>query len=281
MSRLEEYCALLGNIYGERIVKLFTSKNENAFTLTMNNEENNQKAKKDYDREKGEGCKTCKDKFRNENNKNFFKRNLEFPGWIEYLNFSGTIPAKEIMIIGVEPPPLKDQINISFGLGLYPIQNDGKLNIQGLGKNELWEYINQLFLGKLDVIKQKIYITDLCKCNDHTEKKEMWSKCLTKCLIEEIKLINPKLIIFQGWDSYKYLMNFLFHKGLREEPDFSKNLSDDPHYDMLCFNQKEIHFFTIIHQASFRYMKKEEKSEYITRMQKFIETQIYRGILNY
>ena len=31
----------------------------------------------------------------------------------------------------------------------------------------------------------------------------MWEKCLSKCLIEEIKLINPKLIIFQGWSNVR------------------------------------------------------------------------------
>jgi len=152
---------------------------------------------------------------------------------------------------------------------------------QQRNKNKLWKYLNLLFLNKLSVIKPKVYITDLCKCNDETKDKEMWTRCLSICLIKEIELINPNLIIFQGWNSYKYLMNYLYDEGLRGKLDFSKNLYDDPYYGMLSFNQKEIHSFTIVHQASFfRYKKKEEKgSEYITRMQKFIETQIFQDIL--
>ena len=233
MSRLEEFYCLLKHIYGKSIVEAFTVKNKNESKLTMNNELANLKAKKNYDREEGEGCTTCKPPIYR--NSNFSKRILEFPGWIEYLDFTGNTLAKEIMIIGEAPTTLKDQINISFGLGLYPIEDDGTLNFDQLKKiyseektqlndileilkgNQLWEYLNLLFLYKLNVIKPKIYITDLCKCNDdiktnkkkHQKNKNMWANCLTKCLIEEIKLINPKLIIFQGWESYKSVMKYL------------------------------------------------------------------------
>jgi len=76
MNRLDTYCRLLKDIYGERIVKSFTMRNENNFTLKMNNEHDNQKTKKYYDRKDGEGCDTCKPSFRNIKTVNFFKRNF-------------------------------------------------------------------------------------------------------------------------------------------------------------------------------------------------------------
>lgn len=131
MSRLEEFYCLLKHIYGKSIVEAFTVKNKNESKLTMNNELANLKAKKQYQRKESEGCITCKAIYRNPN---FPKRILEFPGWIGYLDFSGNTPAKEIMIIGEAPTTLEDQINISFGLGLYSIEDDGKLNFDQLKK---------------------------------------------------------------------------------------------------------------------------------------------------
>lgn len=318
MDRLDTYCKLLEDIYGKSIVKSFTTRNENNFTLKMNNVADNQKAKKNYDRKEGEGCKICKDKFRNENNINFFKRNLEFPGWIRFLNFSGTTPAKEIMIIGVEPPKLKVQINISFGLGYYPIDDSGNLNFDQLRetysgeenlfnkikknqeqKNKLWDYLNLLFLKKLNIIKPKIYITDLCKCYDHTKKKEMWKECLTEYLIKEIELINPTLIIFQGGKSYKFVTRYLRSKGLIKskpiileetesyypklgEPDFYEEPYSKPYFDKFSFNGKDIYFFKIYHQAAFNlgYLNISDRNNYIKQNHEFIKKKILKEVLN-
>ena len=317
MNRLEKYCGLLERIYGESIVKLFTVKNENDLTLTMNNEYDNQKAKKNYQRKEKEACTACKSIFRNPN---FFKRNLEFPGWIGDLDFSGTTPAKEIMLIGESPPPLKEQINIAFGLGYYPIERDGKLNFEQLketyseeetllkkiikyqvNNNRLWEYLNLLFLNKLDIIKPKIYISDLCKCNDDTEKKEMWTKCFTECLIKEIKLINPKLIIFQGGSSYTFVMRYLKSERLIKskrsileeteryypkpgEPDYYKKSFSEPCFGRFPLNGKNYYFFKIYHQAYFvRWFKGLEGTQifnYINQNSQFIEKKILKEVLN-
>ena len=333
MNRLDKYYKLLGNIYGERIVKKFTTKNENSQTLEMNDIANNQKEKKNYYRKDGEGCKICKDKFRNENNINFFKRILEFPGWIGYLNFAGTAPAKEIMIIGEAPTTLKDQINIAFGLGLYPIDSYGKLDFEQLkqtyvgekklldkiktnqtSKNKLWEYLNLLFSGKLNDIKSKIYITDLCKCNDDIKKEftkdnkirykldkneEMWKKCLTECLIKEIELINPSLIIFQGGKSYKFVMRYLKSKGLIKsitsiiektedyypklgEPDFYEKSYSRPCFGKFPFKGKHMYFFKIYHQAAFNlgFLNISDRNNYIKQNNQFIEKKILKEVLN-
>lgn len=316
MTRLDTYCKLLEDIYGKRIVKKFTMKNKSTFTLRMNSEEKNQIAKKEYDREDGEGCKICKKDFRNK--EDFFKRNLEFPGWIGNLNFSGTTPAKEIMIIGESPPPLKEQINIAFGLGLYPIKNNGKFNFDQLEetylgektrlkriiknqteKNRFWEYLNDLFSNKLDTIKHKIYITDLCKCNDDIKskvKKErknqlIWQECRDSYLIKEIELINPTLIIFQGWESYKCYMSYLEkNKIITKRKDILEDIRRyypeagysetslylNPQYGKFPLNGKQIHFFVIFHQTNFfgKYKEKYDITDYTNRHSEFIEKKI-------
>ncbi len=316
MNRLEKYCSLLEHIYGERIVDSFTTRNEKNSSLTMNNEYDNQISRKGYERKENDGCITCKSIFRNPN---FSKRILEFPGWIEYLDFSGTKPAKEIMIIGEAPTTLKDQINITFGLGFYPIDNDGNLNFDQLKEiysgekiqlkailksvrpNRLWEYLNLLFLKKLDIIKPKIYITDLCKCNDDivrdgnlNKNQSMWTKCLTECLIKEIELINPSLIIFQGGSPYKEVRSYLKDQGIirsiiNTEKDFPK-LGDPNFYDKnyskpdfgkFPFNGKDIYFFKIYHQAAFnRYLKISDRNNYISQNLRFIEKKILKEVLN-
>ena len=320
MNRLEKYCGLLEHIYGKSIVDAFTVKNKNDSNLTMNSESDNLKAKKHYQRKENEGCVTCSKIYRNPN---FSKRILEFPGWIGNLNFTGAAPAKEIMIIGEAPTTLKDQINISFGLGLYSIKDDGKLNFDKLKKiyseeetqlnailkilkgNRLWEYINLLFLNKLNVIKPKIYITDLCKCNDDIKtnnkkdekNKNMWAKCLTKCLIEEINLVNPSLIIFQGWSSYIYVRDYLIEQGLIKseqailedtknyypqpgDPDFYKQRFYNPSYGKFPFNGKNIYFFRIYHQ-SFMYsnLSDFDRNKYINQNHQFIEKKILKEVL--
>lgn len=326
MTRLDDFCSLLEDIYGKSIVKSFTTRNGNNDTLTMNDFANNQKVKKEYHRNEGEGCSICKDKFRNKDVK-FFKRNLEFPGWIGPLNFNfdKTTPAKNIMIIGEAPTTLKeqiDQINIAFGLGMYPINSNGELDFDQLRmtylgevsrfekirsnqeqRNGMWKYLNRLFSRKLDNIKDQIYITDLCKCNDDIKSKikkdrkneEIWKECRDNYLIEEIRLINPKLIIFQGGDSYTYVMRYLkSHKliktmsGIVEKTDcyypksgelnFYKERYSKPCFGRFSLNGKEICFFKIYHQAA-RYMTDSEKDNYIKQNRYFINNKILKEVL--
>lgn len=289
MTRLEKFNKLLGDIYGKRIVKEFTTKDKDSDTLRMNSVANNQKAKKEYGRNEGEGCKECKGEFRNKNI-TFFKRNLEFPGWIDKLDFSGTTPAKEIMIIGIEPPQLKEQINISFGLGLHPIESNGELNFDQLKKtysgensrfekirsnqesdNAMWKYLNRLFSGKLDGIKDQIYITDLCKCNDKTKDNVMWKNCFSAFLIKEIELINPNLIIFQGWAPYKFVLEHFLKKD-----QVPKN---PPYYGEFPLKGKNVSFFKIYHQAYVRDRLDENgKSNYINPKSEFIKNNILKEV---
>lgn len=323
MNRLEDFCKLLDNIYGKEVVSLFTTQNDSNDTLSMNKEAHNQKSIKDYKRKDGEGCEICYMDFRNK--ETFFKRNLEFPGWVEKLNFSKTNPAKRIMIIGEAPPPLVEQINIAFGLGYLPIERDGNLNFVQLRKtykgeekrvnkiisnqtkkNKLWVYLNLLFSDKLNKIKPMIYLTDLCKCNDDNssgKNEKIWKKCRDNYLIKEIALINPSLIIFQGWSSYVYLRDYLKCEKIiksegeilqnvelinkryyREEVGYSKkSLYYNPFYGKLPFNGKHIPFFIIFHQSNFTNQKKKKKynrTDYINRHSEFVKEKILSEVLN-
>jgi len=296
MNRLEKYILLLENIFGKKAIESFTLNDRHTLKLAMRDELNNQRAKKTYQR-KNEGCDFCQSIYRNPN---FPNRILEFPGWIGDLTFSGTAPAKEIMIIGEAPTTLEDQINIAFGLGLYPIGRDGKLNadqvrklysgeksrLKGIMRNQvkrnrLWEYINQLFCGKLSAIKPKIYITDLCKCNDDVvvnkktkKNQQMWRNCLSKYLIEEIILINPSLIIFQGGSSSKYVTKFLEKQG-------SIKFVIPKIFGEFTLNGEQIYFFKIHHQAYFyRWLNETERASYINQNRQFIENKILKEILN-
>ncbi|GAG79962.1 unnamed protein product, partial [marine sediment metagenome] len=186
--------------------------------------------------------------------------------------------------------------------------NDGKLKLKD---NKLWLYLNYLFLNKLGQLKPKIYITDLCKCNDDIKKinekgkkkpdknKILWKKCLTECLNEEIRLINPSLIIFQGWNSYIYVRDYLIEKKLIKsekdiledtvhfypqsgDKDFYKKRFYNPTYGKFsCNNDKIIYFFRIYHQRFlYKNLNEYDRNKYITQNHKFIEKKILNEILD-
>lgn len=210
------------------------------------------------------------------------------------------------MIIGEAPTTLKaqkDQINIAFGLGLYLIESNGKLDFEQLRKtysddnsrfekirsnqeqtNGMWKYINSLFSKKLDIIKDEIYITDLCKCNDDIKSKikkerkneKIWMLCRNNYLLEEIKVINPSLIIFQSWNPYINMKEYFSEKYSR------KAITRDPHYGMFTFNGTQIPHFVIVHQSKIFGNKnnrlKIDIDEYITMISQFIKNTILKEI---
>lgn len=77
--------------------------------------------------------------------------------------------------------------------------------------NNLWERLVKILPDSLTLkdLKNKVYVTDLVKCN--AKGNEMWKhfkeKCFESFLIHEIRIINPKLIIFLGNTGYDYLKN--------------------------------------------------------------------------
>ena len=172
--------------------------------------------------------------------------------------------------------------------------------VDGSGKTE--------FSKKLDDIKPKIYITDLCKCNDDIKSKikkeqkntKIWKICCKNYLIKEIELINPKLIIFQGWNSYLYLKDYLKDKDIivpknaisnsdnikkyyPKHKEYSKtSLCYNPFYGKFPLNGNQIHFFIILHQTNFigGNRNKCNRTDYIDRHKEFVKKEILTKVLN-
>ncbi len=84
--------------------------------------------------------------------------------------------------------------------------------------NNLWERLAKILPNSLEVLKSKVYITDLVKCNARGNNiwKHLKKKCFESFLIHEISIINPKLIIFLGNSGYYHL------KELEEEFKFEE-----------------------------------------------------------
>ena len=147
----------------------------------------------------------------------------------------------------------------------------------------MWKYIDQLFSGKLDDIKDQIYITDLCKCNDDIKSKikkerkneKIWEICRDNYLIKEIELINPKLIIFQGWSPYKSI------KGYFNEKNFGKGILQNPHYGEFSFNGTPIPHIVIVHQSKMFGGNKYEQDvidKYVNMISKFVKDKILKEV---
>jgi hypothetical protein len=95
----------------------------------------------------------------------FSERKMDFPSWLGSLDFKNK-HAKQIMIMGEDvSPKIPKTINITYGLGRYELGPDGKVKEKEERRNEPWFYLNKLFDGKLNLVKENVYMTDICKCN--------------------------------------------------------------------------------------------------------------------
>ncbi|MHA1757666.1 MAG: hypothetical protein ACTSVV_12905 [Promethearchaeota archaeon] len=163
-----------------------------------------------YDSEKRFGCQLCKQNYNliKPGKKNFGERNMDFPSWLGDLKDYNHIN-KELMIIGesvtnsfkvsfIEKPNLfldkKRKINIAFELGT---RIRDKSNLTGLNPKGFWSKISNLFLSSSDNWLNKLYITDMAKCNCQG-KKILYLTCALRYLIKEILFISPKFILILG-----------------------------------------------------------------------------------
>lgn len=242
-------------MYGINILTELLIKNGN--TICLKNSRKLTKALIPYYRDETEGCQLCKAKFKSKTSTiNFHERPMEFPGFINPLDFEKD-HAKEVMIIGeAAGPTILTKLNIAFGLGWFHINENGEMNnkktveefspaslnddkdvynklktifndkddyqelLKKFVKNntdtKFWEYFSFFFSDKFEKLKENVYITDLVKCNEKDNK--VWvnfqSECFDNFLKEEIKLINPRLIIFLGASSYEHVKK---HSGFKEQ----------------------------------------------------------------
>ncbi len=270
-KRIDEYWKLLKDRYGLNILTELLIKSEDIICL-----KDSRKLTKTlipYCRDETEGCQECETEFTQEiNTIKFHERPMEFPGFINPLNFEKE-HVKEVMIIGeAAGPTILTNLNIAFGLGWFHINENGEMNnkktaedfrpaslnddkevqnklktifndeddyqellnkfVKNNADTKFWEYLSFFFSDKFGKLKENVYISDLVKCNE--KDNEVWKKLKKKCydnfLKKEIRLINPRLIIFLGASSYEYVKNHFDFK------EISPTKSDLVNADVKEFN---------------------------------------------
>jgi hypothetical protein len=266
-NRIDEYWKLLSERYGPSILRELLIKNKNTLCLKSSSELT--KILIPYCRVEHEGCQICRSKFTKKlNTINFHDRPMEFPGFINPLDFEKE-HIKDVMIIGeAAGPSILTNLNITFGLGWFHINENGVMDnkktardfnpaslnddkivydkLTTLFKGEtkygellksfvghttnskLWEYLSFFFSETFGILKENAYITDLVKCN--AKGNNVWrsfqSECYNNFLKEEIRLINPKIIIFLGANSYEHIKKYVPFKQ-RISPTENNMLNGD------------------------------------------------------
>ncbi len=236
---LDQYYRLLTDVYGESLVKALTIQNYNTLRLKTPPEINEFIDK--YERREDEGCQHCKGLLKG----SFVERKMDFISWLNVLDF-GKKHVKKIMMIGEDvSPKIPKCINISYGIGRYPIMSDGRMKEEK--RNELWVCMKNLF-NNLDLIKENIYMTDISKCNA-SKDRTIWTNCSEKFLINEIKLIRPILILFQGNTAYDFTKSLL-RNDIQEE-DVSSYFRDNnfPKFGKITFPDNDMLFLKIYHTS--------------------------------
>lgn len=266
MNRLERFLKDRICIYGNKVVQDFLIKiNDNTLGMLEDQSKLNNLIK-NYKRmdDNSKFCEKCIEqdiisKWLMRKNYNVEKtlkkisQVMDFSSWYpgNPLIFNKNNPAKDIMLIGMDPgPAIQREINIAYELGRYPIDNHGKIKVpetedpeikKSIKNNKLWESLKYLFRDKdydyFDYFKKNIYITDIAKCifliNDKKNNKisvqgSVHRTCTRTYLLNEIMTIFPKLIIFQGSKAYNKAKSVL--KG---------NLKIDDNFPEDCYKYLE------------------------------------------
>jgi len=212
----------------------------------------------------------------------FYNRPMEFPGFYKSIDLSKNHVKDIMIIGEAAGPNIATNINCTYGLSNTEIDDTGKIltenifnelkkNSTNLGEsfnllkgdntklkglhldeqiekfrknldNSLWERLYRILPISLKVLKSRVYVTDLVKCNAKGNSiwKHFREKCFKSFLIHEIRIINPKLIIFLGNTGYNYLKKmfefdefcpttndgtpFSNESVLKEHPEYSKYL---------------------------------------------------------
>ncbi|KAA5542325.1 uracil-DNA glycosylase family protein [Adhaeribacter rhizoryzae] len=148
---------------------------------------------------------------------NFWSQPVEWG--FDFSSWVGNYDNKEFFIIGVEPHIYKNyQLVYDFG-NLKDKTLHESANEHYADKNDIWHYLTNIFVDKptpdsITEFLNKCYITDLChvvpkgcgQVNTICEKLSIqpgeWHKFRTavakRFLLEEIKAVNPKVVILHG-----------------------------------------------------------------------------------
>jgi uracil-DNA glycosylase family 4 len=245
-ERSNQFLNLLRTIYGKIVVNSLVDCSDKPVLKLQDPDKINSFINR-YKRQQEEGCSCCKKIYSKQSD--FSERKMDFPSWLGNLDFREK-NAKRIMIIGEDiSPAIKKDINIAYGLARYIIDDDGKLFDES-GKevekrNKLWFNIKKLADGQLHAILENIYITDTSKCHAF-KNQNIWKSCSDTYLKKEIKLICPKVIIFQGRTSYNKARK-VFERDMKEEKIPEDNFT---RIGKISFaNQDPIPFIKIYHTS--------------------------------
>ena len=141
----------------------------------------------------------------------FLSRPMEIPGFEGFLDFNKNI-VKKIFVIGeAAGPGILTHLNITYGLGNFPIDKVGNMDLSIISKvisnlnkqnlkrflqqieerlgiknmsetraselmeshlsHKLWQYLRICLANDFNDLKSEFYISDICKCNDDTKEK--------------------------------------------------------------------------------------------------------------
>jgi len=254
----QDYRNLLAKIFGETVVDSLVDFSRNGVSIKLKEPEKLNQFIKNYEkRSKNEGCKTCKNVFLTHEKaaklKDFSKRKMDFPSWLDSIDFRNQ-HRKQIMLIGEDvSPDIKRYIGIAYALGRYPIKSNGEVKSRTEKKNKLWFRLHDIF-GNLEPIKKNLYITDTSKCHAY-KISQIWKNCSESYLHEEIELINPEIIIFQGRTAFDKTSSILKKMSAKvlEDPSTSSYFTGTnfPKFGKICFpNGKEITYLKIYHSST-------------------------------
>ncbi len=234
-SRCEKFYKLLTKMFGENYVNFMVRPVWDKDSLKFVDHSENIEAfiKKNRFENGNKPCDFCEPTFKEKPSGNitiYNNRIIEFPSWSPKspLNFQGTEPAKKLLLIGIDPGPnIRMDIHTAYELGIFNINEKGgyelekyKKIIQNIEDDKIrselnfqlnrtkqtrfWKYLMSLFSNDSDYVLNNIYITDACKCLDK-DNEEVFEDCCNIYLYQEIRLINPQLIIIQGNRTYDKL----------------------------------------------------------------------------
>ncbi len=205
---------------------------------------------------------------------------FDFPGWIGGMDFEKE-RLKEVMIIQLEPHVEKYDYQVVYELGEATGKREFSINIQtqkivNRSTRDIWnnavkmlctgpEYDSIFKQGNLDAlyhILDKLYITDMChfapqgaadllKQLPWTGKYGIRSKVASHFMHQEIKLINPKLLVASGGEVIKaaeqlfngYQKELVFGPGKLK----TNNLQNLPQLFKMTNKNEQFHLLQIPH----------------------------------
>jgi uracil-DNA glycosylase len=153
----------------------------------------------------------------------------------------------------------KTRKNVLFGMGNTkadvmfisdePSNSEDDLGFFYAGKSG--ELLSKMIENVLNIKKEDVYITTLVKCKSSNTLNKSHVESCNEYLLKQIELINPKLIVTLGENTYSYLINEKenfsqvrgkesIYRNIKLVPTFSANYllrnpssKKDAYYDML------------------------------------------------